>query len=228
MSPCTPCGCKWPESGAVETLPQSYNDVMTLEVEKLQTGAPFTRCVRCGYSLRGLPAEYACPECGLRYDERCALYRVPMPPRWIVLLVPFVAWMLWGGIDYFSCFPFRLPSSPLHLVSALMFLIPLLCVAYVIWIIMRLRRGDLKIAVTTDGLLVNLPHKRNELIPWTNITRASANVGSLTVHLKRERRVVTFGGDYKMFRTPAEAERCAGQINERISNARTEVTTDQH
>jgi len=28
-----------------------------------------TACPRCDYSLRGLPADHACRECGLGYDE---------------------------------------------------------------------------------------------------------------------------------------------------------------
>ena len=42
-------------------------------------GPVFARCPRCDYSLRGLPANHACPECGLRFDEQCELYRTTNP-----------------------------------------------------------------------------------------------------------------------------------------------------
>ena len=32
-------------------------------------------CVQCGYSLKGLPGNHACPECGLRFDERSQVWR---------------------------------------------------------------------------------------------------------------------------------------------------------
>ncbi|MCP4593469.1 MAG: hypothetical protein GY842_22255 [bacterium] len=42
--------------------------------------APFTHCPVCTYSLRGLPPDHRCPECGLRYDEGTLVFR-PRRPR---------------------------------------------------------------------------------------------------------------------------------------------------
>ena len=36
-------------------------------------------CPACGYSLRGLPDSYRCPECGFEYDERTRVWRPETP-----------------------------------------------------------------------------------------------------------------------------------------------------
>ena len=50
----------------------------------------FQRCPRCDYSLRGLDRDHACPECGLRLDDRSLVFRVRNPRQlflvWVAIL----------------------------------------------------------------------------------------------------------------------------------------------
>ena len=208
-----------PQNKAPRERPQGPDRTMTANRAKPLTEPVFKKCVRCGYSLRGLPANHACPECGLRFDERCSVYAAPRAPRWYALGFPFFVLAVWVGLDSLWHLPPIAQASPRQYMNALVWFILLLGAPCFLWILIKLVRGGLKIAVMADGLLVNLPGYRNELIPWSNVTGASANVNSVSVRLKKERMIVSLGGDYKVFPTPANAERCAAQINERIRDA---------
>ncbi len=53
-------------------------------------GAPsssLTHCPVCRYDLRGLPREHRCPECGFCYDETTRVWRVPVVPKWALVVV---------------------------------------------------------------------------------------------------------------------------------------------
>lgn len=193
---------------------------MTTKRAKTLSEPVFKKCVRCGYSLRGLPASHACPECGLGFDGQCALYAAPKPPRWYALSFPLFVGAVWVALDYLRHFPPIAQASLEQFLAAMVLSIGLLCCPYFTWVLIKVVRGGLKIAVMTDGLLVNLPGYRNELFLWTNIAGASSGANTISVRLKKERRIVALGGEYKPFRTPADAQRCAAQINERLLFAR--------
>lgn len=78
----------------------SEGAIVVMASQRTEAGAQqspvFGHCVRCGYSLRGLPANHACPECGLRFDERCELYRVKDPKQVAIL------WLVIFGGDWVS------------------------------------------------------------------------------------------------------------------------------
>ena len=131
----------------------------------------FDKCPRCSYLLRGLPVDYACPECGLKFDEKCELYRAVNPKQ--VLL-------LWAAI--FGGGWMNLRSLP-HLVNfagASTWERTLACLA-IVWVVIVVlgarfviilyRRGFL-VAVTSDGLFVRLPASKEAMIPWTQIASA--------------------------------------------------------
>jgi len=74
-----------------------------------------SRCPNCGYSLRGLPEEYLCPECGFSYDVNCVVFAEPRN-AWkglavlnSVILLAFAARGVlrgWSEADSLSILPF--------------------------------------------------------------------------------------------------------------------------
>lgn len=55
---------------------------------------PLTRCPVCRYDLRGLPKDHRCPECGFAYDESTQVWRMPVIPRWAVVLAWFFVFIV--------------------------------------------------------------------------------------------------------------------------------------
>jgi len=187
-------------------------------------GAPvFKRCVRCRYLLRGLPANHACPECGLAFDERCELFRVRNPKQ--VLLT-------WGLIFFGGAISLRrladLPRwssmglfDKIYTGSAIVFMIILF--VFVGFAYRKLRRG-LEIAVTGDGLYLNLMGRDDGLIPWTNIKGAKAkanpnnkpNAHIVEVNLKDDRKRIWIGGVQQVFGVREDVERFVRHVRERV------------
>ena len=109
------------------------------------------RCVECGYSLRGLPARHACPECGLEYDEHSECWR--RRPGFAVF-----AGM--GGFLGGTAWIIRLPSqfpgySPLFKFATVVALV--ISFGAFIWLGWHLRniyREGYFVAVLPDGLRI--------------------------------------------------------------------------
>lgn len=172
---------------------------------------PFDLCPRCGYALRGLPADHACPECGLRYDHECEMYRAVKP-------IPVFASMgglfaVFGLVNVFRGFP----SWPIEW-QIITILLGALCIAVIVFAVRRLRalnRQGRYVAVTGDGLLIRMQSLDPEFIPWTNITRASAHSRSriATIFIKDKKLVRHIGG---VFAKQQDADRFVGQIQDRV------------
>jgi predicted RNA-binding Zn-ribbon protein involved in translation (DUF1610 family) len=128
----------------------------------------FKKCVRCGYSLRGLPANHACPECGLRFDERCTLYRVTNPRQLMVF------WLMifgggWVALKHLPHVANLGAASAWEMIGALAGVAWIVCVPIALWFIVRSYRRGFEVAITTDGLIVHLPGFSDDLIPWRDI-----------------------------------------------------------
>jgi hypothetical protein len=68
---------------------------------KCDDGDRRAKCLSCGYSLRGLPRPYICPECGVEHGENVAIFAEPRTAwmvlavaSWIVVVVLAVLWIL--------------------------------------------------------------------------------------------------------------------------------------
>ncbi len=181
----------------------------------------FKRCPRCSYSLRGLPANHVCPECGLGFDEDCELYPVTNP-RQVVLVWIAILSGGWAALKNLRHLEHLAATSVWEKVGVLAALawIPFMIFA-VVWLVRRYRRG-FTVAVTRDGLIIRLPGFKDDLIPWNEIGGASImerpqNKAQLaSVFLAKRKRNVGVGGLHNVFPTRADVVRFVGQVNERV------------
>lgn len=172
---------------------------------------PFDLCPRCGYSLRGLPADHACPECGLGYDHECEMYRAVKP-------IPVFASMgglfaVFGLVNVFRGFP----SWPIEW-QIITILLGALCIAVVVFAVRRLRmlnRRGRYVAVTGDGLLVRMERLKPEFIPWIHISRVRlrSRPRGVTIFIKDKTLVHRIDG---VFAKQQDTDRFVEQVEARI------------
>jgi hypothetical protein len=197
---------------------------VTTHPDKPAPAPVFKKCVRCGYSLRGLPANHACPECGLRFDERCALYRVTNPKQ----LMAFWLMIFGGGWVALKHLPHIANlgnASAWDIVGALAGLVWIICVPIAVWFFIRRYRRGFEVAITSDGLIVRLPGFTDELIPWRDIGGASIKdrpAGKpqvASVVLKSKNKTMDIGGVANVFPTRADVEQFVRHVTERLDAA---------
>ena len=189
----------------------------------------FKKCPRCEYSLRGLPANHVCPECGLAFDERCELYRVINPKQILLVWVAIFGggWIVLRNLPHLVNFA---AASAWEKVAALAALIWLFCVPFAVWCLARSYRRGFEVAVTGDGLIVRLPGYANDLIPWANIVEASVKEKpenkpqEASVILKAGRKSLDIGGVGNVFPKRADVERFVEQVNQRVRTIAGETT----
>lgn len=169
-------------------------------------------CPVCGYSLRGLPEDHQCPECGLRYDAASEIYFHANPRALWGAMVGSMGTAAWLG---YWAQGWKVAGS----VGRVIALAGLLaCVSgigvagFQIWTVVK--RGAL-VAVMPDGLFLRLDRAGGAWIRWDNITRASVlpklRVSSLFI--KDARVVRSVGG---VFKTHDDARRFVDQVNQRV------------
>lgn len=120
-------------------------------------------CPRCDYSLEGLPAAHACPECGLRYDEHSFVHE-QRPDR--VMSIAMGGVLLAGAVTFFkaSSDPSRAP-----LASLLLLAIGGLLLLSIILVVRAHRRGNHLVAVTPDGVFIREANGAANLFSWDMI-----------------------------------------------------------
>jgi predicted RNA-binding Zn-ribbon protein involved in translation (DUF1610 family) len=180
----------------------------------------YTICARCGYALRGLPANYACPECGLRYDERCAIYRMTHGRR------DYLLWLLLFGLLLFTVANFRhlrdLSSiSAFDLISLVGTGICMIGAPIAIASLTRRYRQGFCVAITTDGLFVRLPNSPEKLIPWSEVgamtvkVRLSGHMQIVTIVHRPNLHLIRIGGFANVFPRRADVEQFAQEVQTR-------------
>jgi hypothetical protein len=182
----------------------------------------FKHCPRCGYRLRGLPADHHCPECGLRYDQRCSLFPVTNPRQ--VLIISLC--MLGGGWAVLQNLPhlFDLRNATnMETFLAFCAVAWLIMVPCFLWVLYRRYRQGFKVAITTDGLLAYMPGTKEGLIPWTDIARVEVKPlpdqkpQVAFVHFRTKRSKLQLGGVANCFPTPDHVTRFANEVTARIA-----------
>jgi predicted RNA-binding Zn-ribbon protein involved in translation (DUF1610 family) len=184
----------------------------------------FKKCVRCGYSLRGLPGNHACPECGLRFDERCELYRVTNPKQVLFVWIAIFSggWVVLKNLPHVPNFA---AASAWEKVGAVAAVAWFFFVGFGVWFLVKRYRRGFEVAVTSDGLIVRLPGFDDELILWDNIGSASfkqipeGKPQIAEVFFKDKQKNVSIGGIANIFPTPAHVERFVEQVKARIRTA---------
>lgn len=183
----------------------------------------YDRCARCRYALRGLPAEHACPECGLRYDTRSETYPVRDPRR----LVAFAILIFVGGWINLKNLPHLAHLSTVSTRDALLAMTGVLwiiCVVAFAWLLIRRLRRGFQVAVTADGLVIVMPAESDQLIPWADIASAEVvkqkSAAAQVVKVAyRNGRTANLGGLANVFPTRELADRFVHQVTERIAEA---------
>lgn len=187
------------------------------------TNPVFRTCVRCGYSLRGLPTRHVCPECGLRYDERCALYRATNPRQVLALWL-----MIFGGgwvvLEFLPGLFNMEAATTLEVILGGLSLVWIACVAGGTWSILKRYRRGFKVATTTDGLLIHLPGFHSELIPYPDIEGASVKPSAkatamvVLIKLRSKRKRLEIGGVANVFPSKTDGEDFVRRVRERIES----------
>ena len=191
---------------------------------KLDPTAPqpvFKKCARCGYSLRGLPSNHACPECGLRFDERCELYRVTNPKQVLIVWIAIFSggWVVLKNLPHVWNYA---AASAWEKVGGVAAVAWFFFVGFGVWFLVKRYRRGFEVAVTTDGLIVRLPGFDDELIPWNNIGSASFvpipedKPQAALVFFKNKKKNVSIGGVANVFPTVTHVMRFVGQVRARI------------
>lgn len=179
---------------------------------------PFGSCPRCTYCLRGLPADHYCPECGLGFDPGCELYRVTNPKQFLLIwgLIFGGGWVNLKSIQYWGSWQTETLWHKIYAVAGAVWII---CLIFgVLWVCRAYRRGQ-KVAVTTDGLFIQMASADDGLIPWSSIRQAVAEKKGKT-HIAIITRCnpdkpIRLGDMYKLFGTGQDARRFVDQVNAR-------------
>lgn len=176
-------------------------------------------CPRCEYPLTGLPADHSCPECGLRYDAASRVYRptVGVTPFqgfvgfWVAL------WLMDKLFTVLNAVPpgFRFPLAMTFL------LVPVLLG----WRYFGRGKKRKLVAILPDLLLIRTTARGRE-IPWTSISRVSANRGNMAVSafIRDKKTIEAIGG---IFRSKAESREFANRAMRRILGGSPEDTAIQ-
>jgi hypothetical protein len=132
---------------------------MTPSAEQLAT-----QCVQCGYSLKGLPDDSVCPECGLPYCRAARVFGGQgHAPKWLGYVVM--------GMLLLFCLTV-MPSLKRELT---ILILPALPLTGIVWIRLRSRQDTFCIVVHPGGLKIGATPANWSFIPWSEISSARAS-----------------------------------------------------
>lgn len=139
---------------------------------------PLTWCPQCRYSLKGLPADHNCPECGFEYDAETAAWHRQTSKIWtslgILLTLSFGGFVLKEAIA-------NLQSARGWRLSNLLFL---LSIVVLLWSLIRQFSASLTIATTPRGLYIKKGRRHGTFVPWEQVQRVFWSVASRKCELK--------------------------------------------
>ncbi len=200
-----------------------YNEFVTTEADQSAAEPVFTNCVRCGYALRGLPVDHFFPECGLRFDERCALFRAT-DAKGILIFWFMILGTGWTSLEHLPGIT-NLANLPVHerfmAITAVAWIV---CAVAAVWFLVKRYRKGFEVAITTDGLILNLPGFKSDLIPWSGVSkpsvkhRAEGKPQIASLYLKSKKTDVDIGGMANVFPRRSDVERFVSLVQERIES----------
>ncbi len=119
-------------------------------------GMKLNRCPICHYSLRGLPKEHRCPECGFEYDQDTSVFYPNWKPEFILMVACVVIgvaiWAYNGSLGIYG--------------TVAMVITPL--AAYQIWHLRRYR-----VVFSTSGIRIVDPGDELKVYEWSRLKHAS-------------------------------------------------------
>ncbi len=156
----------------------------------------------------------------MRFDERCALYRVTNPKQMLLI------WLMifgggWTSLQNLQHFGNLGAASGWQKLGAIAGVTWGIIAVIGTWFIVRQYRRGLDIAIMTDGLIVHLPGFKGDLIPWCDIGSASVKdrpTGKSQValmFLRSKNKQVCLGGFANLFPHRADVERFVNEVNRR-------------
>ncbi len=174
----------------------------------------FERCPRCRYPLRGLPAEHACPECGLRYDQDCLYYRASnramLAGLWPSLLGS--SGMLFSQTVHLFWGP-----SGMRLWAGVIIAGWIGIEVLGVWLVWRYSRRGAEVFVTGDGLLLRPWGFGGQWVPWERVRGAAVQEGGppCVVELRLLDAYTWVGMATSLFPQREDADRFVAQVNRR-------------
>jgi len=132
-------------------------------------------CPRCAYSLRGLPVEHRCPECGLAFDRRWRVFGGQLLPGPrdagarlpIIGLAYAVFWSLVAAVLVWF-------AAPRGWTSWLLLTVVAAVTALMAWLVFTKPRKF--VAVGPEGVVIYHGPTRTQRFPWTQLGRAEFNI----------------------------------------------------
>lgn len=202
----------------------------------------FANCVRCGYSLRGLAADHACPECGLAYDRKSEVYRISNPRGALLSELVLAA----GGVSplivliwlpALLAYHFSVLTRPQAFVAALIVaLFMLVGFANASRDAFRNYRVGIYVVMLPGGLFVNLPMCEHNFVEWERIKKLGTceddpecRSCSLLLYLcdGDDEDTVEIGGMCRFFEDQAAADRFAQDIQGRMRSSSAQANVVQ-
>ena len=125
---------------------------------------PLTRCPQCTYSLKGLPADHRCPDCGFEYDVETAMWKGRLDGKEISAYVFAICMVIGIFLSRLLGTPFP-PRSALRV--ALLLILGILTLFVLYRVCQMWRAGD-AVCTTRQGVWIK-KGRRIELYLWEEI-----------------------------------------------------------
>ncbi len=137
-----------------------------------------TWCPQCKYSLKGLPANHNCPECGFEYDAETAAWHHQPSRIWTSFEI--LATLFFGGSFVNGAIDKTQSAGGLRLFDLLF----ILGFVFMLWLLIRGFSASLTIATTPGGLYIKKGRRHGTLVPWAQVQRVFWSVASRKCELK--------------------------------------------
>jgi hypothetical protein len=169
------------------------------------------KCPLCGYAIFGLPAEHACPECGVAYDPYTKVIPLSAPLRLMYVFAAMFALALLGANVIFDWFL----QPPLVVGSFLVGLfligwIPASLLALLIW-----GRGR-RLVLNQDGIHWYQKKRCRKRIEWPQFQSVRCKRHSGAIEFVTAEDAVIEQVSYREFGTWRRALQCVDEISARI------------